>query len=309
MNYPETAAGEKRDSRAHRALRARGALPRAIRIIGVLVLIAGLQTWAFYTHFAPAYAGASEKLNQLISEAATNLQVNKVMRDLEDLRRVSENEGFRREIVVIYERFIKEFLDDPRMALESFSRLVAAFQAQPSTLGQESLATLRADLDVLEDIYRDHYGEFLEDYGSPPLYLQPTAAFVRQGAGYGKKAGFNHAVYLSVVGDRAAANEIFTELKQDDGGDRFMSRVHYAHARMLFGAFEAEGNFEYFQQAIQVLKQSLGADPGNGMAKLFLEYLLSLQSGQQSQDVQVEGDGSGEAEGEKGVISKIPPTF
>jgi hypothetical protein len=45
------------------------------------------------------------------------------------------------------------------------------------------------------------------------------------------------------------------------------------------------------------------------MPKLFLEYLLSMETGRSAENYQVEGEGTGEAEGEQGVISKQTPTF
>jgi hypothetical protein len=89
----------------------------------------------------------------------------------------------------------------------------------------------------------------------------------------------------------------------------FLTVVHYAQARMLYDAFQSEGQFDYYQQAIQSLKESLRSNPEYGQPKLFLEYLLSLDRGSQEVNAPVTGDGSGEAEGERGVISSAPPNF
>jgi tetratricopeptide (TPR) repeat protein len=286
-----------------------GKLPGILRILGVAVIIAGIQSYGFYVFYVPRVNAANQELDHLIDEVATNKFVNSVLNDLGDLRRNSQDEGYRKEIVQVYERFIKEFLEDPRVAIEEFARITSGFNPPEGALGKESLATLRSGVESLQALYSDHYQEIIDDLNSPPLYLQPTASLIRNNNVLERNVRFNRGVYLSLVGDRSPANTIFNDLKNSDIDNRFRSVVNYAQARLLYDAFQSEGQFDYFQQAIQTLKESLRNDPEYGQPKLFLEYLLSLDKGSQEVNAPVTGDGTGEAEGERGVISSAPPNF
>ena len=282
---------------------------RAARILGVIILLAGLQTYGFYSHFVTAQNSANVNLDQLMNEVSTNIQMDKVLRELENLRRVAEDDGLEQEVVQAYERFIKEFLESRVPALEQFAKAVNAFPVPAAKLGEESLAKIKVELARIMEIYGDHYSALLEDLDSTPLYLQPTAAFIKSNNDLVYKIRFNHALYNSIVGDMTVANTAFNELKQEVKDPHFAAIIHYAQARMQYTAFKAESKFEYYQQSIQNLQQSMRLDANYGMPKLLLEYLLSVQGSASSANSSVEGDGTGEAEGERGVISSESPNF
>ena len=282
---------------------------RAFRIAGIVVLIAGLQTWGFYNHFVPTLENANSNLDQLMNEVSTNTQMDVVLRELDNFRRVAGDAGLEKEVVLVYERFIKEFLQNRLQALDQFGKAVNSFPVPTVKLGAESLARVKSGFEKVTQIYGDQYSALLEDYDSPPLYLQPTAALIKSSHPLGDKIRFNHAVYNSIVGDMAVANTTFNELKQEVGDPRFLATIHYAQARMQYAAFKVEGKFEYFQQSVQNLQQSLRLQPDYGLPKLLLEYLLSVEGSGSAQSSSSEGDGSGEAEGERGVISPQTPNF
>jgi len=282
---------------------------RGLRIAGIIVLLAGLQTWGFYNHFVPRLESANANLDQLMNEVSTNIQMDKVLRELDNFRRVANDEGLQREVLQVYERFIKEFLEDRVPALATFETAVNSFPVPAATLGAESLARVKSDLVRVMEIYGDQYTKLVDDLDSPPLYLQPMAAMVKQDNPLAHKIRFNHALYNSIVGDRAIANTTYNELKQQVKDPQFGAIIHYAQARMLFTAFKTEGKFEYFQEAIQNLQQSLRLHADYGLPKLLLEYLLSAQGGASSASSSMEGEGTGEAEGERGVISSAPSNF
>ena len=197
----------------------------------------------------------------------------------------------------------------PRASIDEFDRITATLKPPAGALGEESMASLRAGVEKMKSLYGDHYGEIVARFESPPLYLQPTASLIKNHNNFSQRVQLNHGMYLSVVGNRGEANTIFNDLKQSDIPDDLLAVVHYAQARLLFDAFKTEGQFDYYQQAIQSLKQSLHSDPEYGQPKLFLEYLLSLEMGTSEVNAPVTGDGTGEAEGERGVISSAPPNF
>jgi tetratricopeptide (TPR) repeat protein len=282
---------------------------RAFRIAGALVLIAGLQTWAFYNRFVPALDEANGYLDQLMNEVSTNTQMDVVLRELDNFRQVAGDDGLQKEVVVVYERFIKEFLESRLPALDQFEKAVNSFKIPAAPLGAESLARVKLNLEKVMQIYGDHYSTLAEDYNSPPLYLQPTAAFIKGNNPLGRKIRFNQAAYNSIVGDVEAANTTFNELKQEVDDPRFLAAIHFTQARMQYSAFKIEGKFDYFQQSIQNLQQSLRLNPDYGLAKMLLEYMLSVEGSSSTQESSVQGDGNGEAEGERGVISSEMPNF
>jgi len=284
-------------------------LVRLLRIAGILVLIGGLQAFGFYRHFVPDIALANQNLDRLMDEAATHKLVEQALGELQDLGRVADNEALRTEAAQVYERFVKQFVDDPRMAINDFERVVSGFPVQSAPLGAEALQTLKDDIVLLRELYSDHYRKLVDGLASPPLYLQPTAVLIKRDDGFQQTVLFNHALYLSVVGDRSTANAIFNELKGAAGAPDLVAMIHYAQALMLYGAFQSEQKLEYYQQAVQNLKQSLRSNAGFGLPQLLLEYLLSVEMGTQTENYQVEGEGTGEAEGEQGVISTQLPTF
>ena len=284
-------------------------LPRILKIVGVIVFIAGLQIYGFYNYFNPRVNMANQNLDHLMSEVGNNDFVNGVLNSFGDLRRISDDEAYRGEIVQIYERFIGEFLEDPIGAIDEFDRITSSMNPPAGTLGEESMAGFRAGVEKMKSLYADHYIEIVDRLESPPIYLQPTASIIKNHDNFAHRVQLNHGMYLSVVGNRGEANTIFNDLKESEIPDELLAVVHYAQARLLFDAFKTEGQFDYYQQAIQSLKRSLHSDPEYGQPKLFLEYLLSLEMGTSEVNAPVTGDGTGEAEGERGVISSAPPNF
>lgn len=282
---------------------------KLLRLLGIVVIVAGLQAYGFYSNYVPKVNAANQDLDQLTDEIATNSFTNKVLNNLGDLRRISEDEDYKNEIVQIYERFIGEFLEDRITTIDEFARITDTLDAPEGPLGEDSLTTVKNGVVELQKLYSDQYQPIIDSLESPPLYLQPTAALIKRGSSLQQNVMFNHGVYLSLVGDRSTANKLFNDLENMEVDNDFLAIIHYAQARMLYDAFQSEGQFDYYQQAIQSLKESLRKNPEYGQPKLFLEYLLSLDKGSQEVNAPVTGDGSGEAEGERGVISSAPPNF
>ena len=284
-------------------------LSKFLKFIGLIIIISGLQSYGFYNHFNSRINSANQNLDHLMDEVSNNNNVNKVLNNLADVRRASEDEAYSKEIVQIYERFIKDFLEDPRLAIEEFARITSTISTPPGPLGEESMATLRSGVSSIQDLYADNFQEIIDNLDGPPLYLQPTASIIKKNNSLYQNIMFNHAVYLSIVGDRGEANTIFNDLKKEELNSEFLSLIHYAQARLLYDAFQTEGQFDYYQQSIKTLKESMRQNPGYGQPKLLLEYLLSIDRGTQEVNAPLTGDGSGEAEGERGVIASDPLNF
>ena len=278
------------------------------RIASVLFLLAGLQAYGYYRHFMPGLNAANASLEHLVTESSSHELANRILGNLQELRNQAENDVMRKEIVQIYERFIKQFGADPRTAIGDFDRMATSLSKYYQG-GNETLSAVQEDLVQLRGMYSDHYGEIIAEFDNPPWYLQPAAALINGDGQFASKAEFDYALYLSIVGDRSNANDILNALREKVRKGGFKSEVYYAQARLLYDAFKAENDYQYFQQALHYTRQSLRENAGFGTAKLFLEYLLSIAGDMSLQDTPLKGKGTGVAEGEKGVISTDPSSF
>lgn len=281
----------------------------AIKVIGIAILIGGLQTCGFYRQAVPLADRANENLLLLQQEVPGNRLINAAMNDLRDYWRISDDEGRKRQIVELRESLAEQFPDNPVLAIENSVRVTSSFEAQ-SVVEQDILPTLQNDFSRLQTIYSDHYADAIAAVSAPPWYLWPLATLLTMDRSTEQRLQFNHAHYLALIGDLGAANSIYDELRQQNQSEEFKSRVLFAQARLQFDAFLVEPTPEYFEQSVQYVQQGLRHDATYDLPKLFLEFLLSVD--QQAIEIDsspVEGEGSGESEGERGAISTDSTEF
>ena len=275
----------------------------ACKLIGTTLVFLGAQTWGFHNFAAPRIENADEKLIALLEEAPTNSLIDATLTTLRDYRRANDDEVQSRQILGLRETIVRGYRDDPRAVIDEALRISDGFNGE-TDIEQELLATLRRNLLRLQAMYTDHYAEVIARYSRAPLYLQPTAALLSLNRSSRERFEFNHALYRMLSGDHGAANSIYSELRRSTQEDLIKSRALYGQARLQFEAFRIDGDPEYYRQARQFAQESLSSDPTQGVPKLFLEYLLSID--QQAVDVEnapEEGQGSGESEGERGSLS------
>ena len=282
-------------------------ISRFLKVGGILLFVGGLQALSFDRFVTPLIDIAGQNLGLLQQEVPGNYLVDATLDVLRDYRRLSTDEVKKRRALQLRQDFIQQFQEDPQLAVTQFSRTVESFEAQ-SSVEQELLTSLHQKLERLDDLYADHFAFALESYSSPPWYFQPAASLVTLGASGVQSLQFDHALYLSLVGQRGAANSIHNDLRLNTDSDSFKSRILFAQSRLQYDAFLAEQDPEYHRQAVQHAQQSLRHDAAYDLPKLFLEYLLTIDL----QAVEVEGtpregQGSGEAEGERGAISTDAP--
>ena len=279
----------------------------ALRIAGILVLAAGLQSWGFNRHTAPLVDKAKRELIFLQEEIPTDNLIDATLGSLREYWQISDDSVQKRQIMKLRDAFVQRFREDSRLVIEDTIHIVSGFDAN-SDSEREMLGNLRQHLTRLQEVYSDHYAVAIAEYTDAPLYVQPTATLLSLNRSGMEELSFNHALYLLLVGDRSAANSIYTDLRRNARSKGFKSRVLYAQARLHYDAFQIEKDPEYFLQAVQYAQQSLQSDASYAVPKLFLEYLLSID--QQALEVESspeEGLGSGESQGERGAISTDPP--
>ncbi len=278
----------------------------ALNLSGAALIVFGLQAWGFYRFVGPQIENADENLMALLEEVPTNSLVDETLSTLGEYRRANDDGVRSRQILGLRQMIVEAYRDNPRAVIDEAIRISGGFNPD-SDLEQELRASLRRNLLRLQAIYSDQYGEAIARYNRPPLYLQPTAALLAVNQSTLDRLEFNHALYLMLSGDHKAANSMYSGLLHRTRDDVIHSRTLYAQARLQFDAFHSDGNPEYYRQARKYTQESLSSDPAQGLPKLFLEYLLSIeQQAMKVESAPEEGQGSGEAEGERGSISTDP---
>lgn len=275
----------------------------ALKLSGAVLIVFGLQAWGFYGFVFPQIDNADKNLMALLEEAPSNSLIDETMGMLRDYRRANDDGVTNRQILELRQMIAREYRDNPGAVIDEAIAISGGFNGN-SEIERELLESLRRNLLRLHAIYSDQYGEIISRYYSPPFYLQPTAALLALNQSTRDRLEFNRALYLMLTGNHKAANAMYSELGNRTGDDVTHSRILYAQARLQFAAFRIDGNPEYYRQAVTYTQESLSADPFQGLPKLFLEYLLSIE--QQAMNVEStpeEGQGSGEAQGERGSIS------
>lgn len=281
--------------------------PAILRIVGIGLLLAGIQSWGFNQQTAPLIAAADTQLTLLRQEMPDNRLANESLRSLQDYWQSADDDLVKRQVLELRDTVLQRFGTDPAAAAREFARVVASFESR-SIADQEVLTALQKNVTDLEAMYTDHAGAAIMAVSRPAWYLQPTASFLNNNRSRNRAMAFNHALYLMHVRDTDAAVEILDDLRRDTDAspqtDHLVSKALFVLSRLQYQAFRLEQDQAYFRESLQYAQQSVRSNADNALAKLFLDYLLSVD--QQATEVDtspLEGEGSGEGEGERGAIA------
>jgi tetratricopeptide (TPR) repeat protein len=271
---------------------------KPLQIAGAVLLVAGLQAWGFNRQVTPMISVANDQLISLQQEVPDNRLMNLALQSLQDYWNSADDELTRRQILELRDSVLQRFGADPAAAVHDFDRVIGGFESR-SVAEQEALATLRPIVD---------FGDVIMAVSYPAWYLQPTASLLNNNRATNRTLAFNHALYLMHSRDTSAAVETLDELRRDSdeaaGLDPLISRVLFVLARMQYEAYRIEKDQGYYREAVQYAQQSVRGDADYPPAKLFLDYLLSIDRQATEVDVSpLEGEGSGEGEGERGAIA------
>ncbi len=283
--------------------------PDYLRIAGIVLLVAGIQAWGFHQQASPLLAVAEQQLSLLQREVPDSRLVNLSMQSLKTFWDSNDDELTRRQILELRDFVMREFATDPRTAVRQFARVVDSFESRTAE-DPEALLNLKRQVSQLDRMYADHYERAILAVSNPAWYLQPTAAFLNNNTAQNDALAFNHSLYLMHVRDSSAAIDILDELRGNTADESLRAKSLFTLARIRYEAFRLEKNPSYFQDALQLAQQSVRSDTSHALAKLFLDYLLSVD--RQSVEVDtspLEGEGSGEGEGERGAIANDPGEF
>lgn len=284
-------------------------LPLVLRSAGVLLLLAGLQTWEFNRQVVPLITIAQEQLAALQHEAPNNRLMNESLQDLQAYWRVADDQLSRRQALELKDSVLQQFTTAPVAAVSEFARVVHSLEAG-ATSDPETLADLRRRASRLDHMYTDHYGVADHAVSHPAWYLQPTASFLNNDATRNRSLALNRATYLSLTRDPAAAIEILDALRSERSNDSVTAAALYGLARLQFDAFRFGKDPARFDDAVRYARQTVIEDPDHELGKLFLDYLVSIDRQAIEVDAEtLEGEGSGEGEGEQGAIAVEPEDF
>ena len=284
-------------------------LPKLLLWIGVLLLVAGLQAWGFNRQTVPLIALAADELAALQHEVADNHLMNQSLRSLQSYSRTMEDALSQRQIIELRDYVLDNFGPDPAAAVATFANVVSSFQSR-SVADQEALADLKRQVTRLQRMYTDHYASAIDAVSSPAWFLQPTAFFLTDDSKRDHALALNHALYFAHIRDAAAAIGILDALRAESEDDLLIARTLFLQARLQFDAYRAEKDPAYFRESLQYAQRSVMSDADHDLAKMFLDYLVSLDRQAIEVDVSpLEGEGSGEGEGERGAIATEPEEF
>ena len=283
--------------------------PALLRFAGVLFLVAGLQAWGFYRQASPLIEAAQEQLILLQHEMPDTRLVNLSLQSLQAYWKAAEVELTRRQVVELRDSVSQRFGTDPAAAVREFARVVDSFESR-SVAEQDVLTTLLRQVVQLERMYTDHFDNAIMAIANPAWYLQPTAAFLNKDQARTRALAFNHALYLMHVRNTSAAVEILDDLRGDSPDQSLRAKALFTLSRIQYQAFRLEKDPSYFQDALQLAQQSVRSDAGHTLAKLFLDYLLSIDLHAVEVDVPpLESEATGEGNGERGAIAADPGEF
>ncbi len=283
--------------------------PALLRFTGILVLLAGLQAWGFYRQASPLIAEAHQQLSLLQQEVVDNRLANLLLQSLQAYWKVAEEEVTRRQVLELRDSVSLHFGDDPAAAIREFARVVAAFESR-SVAEQDVLTNLQRQAVQLERMYTDHFSTAIVVVSHPAWYLQPTAALLNNDRAQSQALEFNHALYLMHVRNTSAAVEILDDLRGESADDSLRAKALFTLSRIQYRAYRLEKDPSYFQDTLQLAQQSVRSDASHALAKLFLDYLLSIDRQAVEVDTSpLEGEGTGEGEGERGATASDPEEF
>ena len=283
--------------------------PDYLRIAGIVLLLAGIQAWGFYKQVSPLTSEAQQQLSLLQREVPDSRLVNLSMQSLKAYSDINADELTRRQILELRDFVLREFATDPRTAVQQLTRVVTSFESR-SVDDQEALLNLRRQVSQLERMYTDHYDRAILAFTHPAWYLQPTAAFLNNNTAQMEALAFNRSLYLMHVQDSSTATDILDDLRSNTADESLRAKALITLSRIRYQAFRVEKNPSHFQDALQLAQQSVRTDSDHELAKLFLDYLLSVDRRSVEVDTSpLEGEGSGEGEGERGAIASDPGEF
>lgn len=284
-------------------------LPLVLRSAGVLLVIAGLQAWGFHRQAAPLIATAAEQLAALQHEAPNNSLMNESLQNLQAYWRAADDSLSRHQALELRDAVSQQFATEPVAAVSEFARVVQSLEAGAAT-NPETLADLKRQASRLDHMYTDHYAAAIHAGSDPAWYLQPTASFLNNDDTRNRSLALNHATYLSLIRDPAAAIEIYDELRSERRDDSVTTATLYGLARLQFDAFRVSKDSARFDDALRYARETVITDSDHELGKLFLDYLVSIDRQAVEVDAEaLEGEGSGEGEGEQGAIAVQPEDF
>lgn len=277
--------------------------PALICITGIIVTIAGLQTWIFEKQLQRRAELSGEQLILLQQEHISNRTIDQALSNLQDFWRLADDDDSRRQILALRDSVVANYRADPVSTSATFSRGVAELQARTEAQ-LEVLTKLQRDLNALNSMYADHTAAAIDFQHNAEWYLQPTALFLTSDSKTRTALKFNHAIYLAYVKHAAKAEELLNELRSGNEDPAMTSKILFALSRLKFDAYVVANDPAFLTDALRHARYAVQSDADYPLAKLYLAYLLTIDQQTARVDAPTDqGEGTGEGEGERGAIN------
>lgn len=279
------------------------------RILAIALLVVALQSWAFHRHFDTHNRVARQNLQMLRLETMDRRLIDEALGDLREYWRLTEHPAMKSLALELRENVVLRYNAEPLAVIDKVQRGALALEGQTEA-ASEALARFNSKMELLRDIHADHTEAAWSAYASPPVYLQPTAALIKLWSSASTALNYNRGLYLMLVGEREQAQELYLEMRQAARSPKDRADILFAQGRLRFDSFENTKDPQQLSEALQHVRQSVRSNPQEQLPKMFLDYLLAHEMRATEVDAEpLQGEGSGEGEGQRGAISSRAPEF
>ncbi len=290
--------------------------------ISLALIITGIQAHLFYSRYTPQIEQTNEALFSLMLEKTRGEQLRglqdqfqALITSLKGLAEISSRfeatyevmgEHFREGPVGTMEQVQSEFQSIQELIKEKQQEEDAPVEALQEA--SDSIATLSEDMSRLQEVYAIPYDDLHSDIQNPPLYLWPTANYLREDSGYLNSVTFNRAIYLSQIGEMGTARVLLSGMYSNSNDNKMLGLVYYSLGRLQWELFLTRLEPENYFQAVSYLRQSLQTDSDAELSKRLFDYMLSLTEAESTPGAG-KGDPTTLTEGEAGAVSTPDPLF
>ncbi len=292
--------------------------------VAIALMITGVQALLFYAKYTPEIDSTNAQLFALMQEKTRSEHLSKLQDQFQSLMSALRGqaeissrfestfevmgEHFREGPLGTMEQVQAEFQIIQDMIKEMQEQELEPDQTEALQTATTAIATLSMDMTKLQEIYSIPFDELHADLQNPPLYLWPTANYLREMSGYLNSVTFNRAIYLSQIGEIGTSRVLLSGMYSNSDDNEILGLVYYGLGRLQWELFLTRLEPENYHQAASYLRQSLQADPEAELSKRLFDYMLSLTEAESTPGAG-KGDPTTLTEGEAGAVSTPDPLF
>ncbi len=290
--------------------------------ISLALIITGVQAHLFYSRYTPKIEQSNQELFSLMLEKTRGEELSGLQDQFQSIiTSLNGQAEISSRFEATYEVMAEHFREGPVGTMEQVQSEFQTIQGLIKEKQQEedapvdvlqeasdAISTLSTDMAQLQDIYAIAFDELHSDIQNPPIYLLPTANYLREDSGYLNSVTFNRAIYLSQIGEMGTSRVLLSGMYSNSNDNEMLGLVYYSLGRLQWELFLTRLEPENYFQAVNYLRQSLQADPDAELSKRLFDYMLSLTEAESTPGAG-KGDPTTLTEGEAGAVSTPDPLF